>query len=147
MQRGFSMVELLAVVSIFAIVAALAVPRLGNSVALQELEDAAQQLAADIRWTQQKVVNSEPAPAIEIVFVNAKPFGYRIVQGTKVIRKHTFPGSVELTGNPANVGFRLNGMPTSSADLTFYLKSKAAGGQRKVIIAFSTGRVRVEAVK
>jgi prepilin-type N-terminal cleavage/methylation domain-containing protein len=147
MQRGFSFIELVVVLSILAIMAAIAVPRVGDSVAVRELEDAAQQLATDIRWTQQAVVNADQNDLPRLVFVNAKPYGYLVTQGGGTIRKNTFPDSVEMTGNPGTVAYKANGLPVGGSDLTFWLKSTIVSESRKVIIAWSTGRVRVEAVK
>ena len=144
MQRGFSFIELIVVISIILIAAALAVPRLGNSIAVRELEDAAQQLATDIRWTQQMVVNSDSNNLPILMFSNAVPYGYTITQGTKIMKKHDFPASVNLTGNPGNLIFKINGIPASGSDFTISLRSTGINQARKVVIAMSTGRVRVE---
>lgn len=144
MQRGFTLLELAVVVSVLAITAVMALIRIGNSIAVREMEDSAQQLAADIRWTQQAIVNTDPASLPVLIFVNAKPFGYKVTQGTRVIKKNTFPSSVELTGSPDPVAFKLSGLPVGGKDLTFILKSSVVNEMRKVTIALSTGRVRVE---
>lgn len=146
MQRGFCIVELIVVLSVTVLMAALAIPRIGNTIAVRELEDSAQQLAADIRWTQQAVVNADPKALPRFVFINSKPYGYRVTRGLSIIKRHHFPGSVVLTGNPGDITFKINGLPVGGSDLTFWLNSANIHESRKVIIARSTGRVRVEVV-
>lgn len=147
MQRGFSILELIVVLSIFVLIAALAVPCISDSIAVRELEDSAQQLAADIRWTQQSVVNADQKALPRIVFINSKPYGYRVTRGLSIIKRHHFANSVIMTGNPGEITFKINGLPVSGSDLTFWLKSSNIHESRKVIIARSTGRVRVEVIR
>ena len=89
------MMELLLVVSILAIVAAIAVPRFTNANAQRDLDNAARQLVVDLRWTSQMAANS--VDTVKVVFVNTAPFGYRVVQGTAetVIKPtYSFPAKV-----------------------------------------------------
>lgn len=55
-QRGFSLLELLIVVSIMALIAGLTIPMLGGGVSTTELKSAARQLAAGLRLARSEAV-------------------------------------------------------------------------------------------
>jgi type II secretion system protein H len=74
--RGFSLIELLVVVAIIAIAAAVAVPNFINSMPRQRLAKATRNLLSDMQWTrQQAVVTNRPW---QIVF-NVGANEYQIV--------------------------------------------------------------------
>ena len=55
-QRGFSLLELLIVLSIMAIIAGLTIPMLGSGVSTTELKSAARQVAAGLRLARSEAV-------------------------------------------------------------------------------------------
>jgi len=144
MQRGFSLMELLVVIAIIGIVAALALPRLTDS-AGTDLDNAARELAADLRLTQQMTVNSAGAVTPYLSFSNGAPHGYYItgVNGQLIKPRTNFPATVLTSGNPQPITFSLDGKPTSPSDETIVLVN-TKGASRSVIIAAMTGRIRIQ---
>ena len=143
-NRGFSMLELLLVVAILGIVAAIAVPRFTNANAQRDLDNAARQLVVDLRWTSQMAANS--VDTVKVVFVNTAPFGYRVVQGTAetVIKPtYSFPTTVLFPSAVSTISFDVFGKPTGSADVSIILQN-TAGQSRTVNIDYLTGRVRMQ---
>ena len=143
-NKGFSMLELLLVVAILGIAAAIAVPRFTNANAQRDLDNAARQLVVDLRWTSQMAANS--VDTVKVVFVNTAPFGYRVVQGTAetVIKPtYSFPATVLFPSPVSAITYDVYGKPTGTADVSVILQN-TAGQTRTVNIDYLTGRVRMQ---
>lgn len=141
---GFSLLELLIVIAILGIVAAIAVPRFTDANAQRDLDNAARQLVVDLRWAAQMAANS--VETVKVVFVNASPYGYRVVQGTgeTVIKPtNSFPTTVIFPSVVSAVSFDVFGKPTGGADVSIALQN-TAGQTRTVNIDYLTGRVRMQ---
>ena len=141
-QRGMTLIELLICIAVFGIIASMAVPTLGQSMAKQELEGASLQLAADIRWLQQIGINNGSGiVSYKLLFNTNTPYGYYVTANTQVIKKYTFPVSVKLSGIPSPIGFSLSGAPSGAQ--TISLQSIKLKTMKYVILAPVTGRVRI----
>lgn len=148
MQRGFTFIELIIVIAIISIVAAMAVPALGNSLARQDLDNTARELAADLRWLQQLSINSAGGLTPSLNYFRAPSPSYRIKIDGQYIKTVVFPPTVTLgVEEPFVMQFKVDGTPTDQSQnvLTVTLRSIKAGvGSRQVIVQAATGRVRVE---
>lgn len=143
-NKGFSLLELLLVVAVLGILAAIAVPRFSSADAQRDLDNAARQLVVDLRWTSQMAVNS--VETVKVVFVNVSPFGYRVVQGaaeTVIKPTQSFPATVSFSAVVSPVSFDVYGKPTGAADVAITLQN-TAGQTRTVNIDYLTGRVRMQ---
>lgn len=141
MQRGYSFIELIVIVSIIGIVAAMAAPRLGDSIALRELEDAAQQVATDIRWTQQEVVNRGGLTVTPTITFFDSQYCIEAGLGKLLKPRVVLPESVRFTMKPV-LTFRLDG--TLPAGATIALQSQRKRTLfRYIFVESLTGRVRV----
>lgn len=141
---GFSMLELLLVVSILGIIAAIAVPRFINANVQRDLDNAARQLVVDLRWTSQMAANS--VDTVKVIFVNTSPFGYRVVQGTAetVIKPtYSFPTTVLFPSAVSAITYDIFGKPSGGADVSIIMQN-TAGQTRTVSIDYLTGRVRMQ---
>lgn len=147
MQRGLTLIELVICIGIIGIIACMAFPALGQSLAKQELESTSVQLAADIRWLQQLSINAGSGTVSYIMlFKHSEPYGYDITANTQVIKHFTFPDSVKLPGFYSPIGFGLSGAPLIGAQ-TISLQSNRLKIWRYVILAPVTGRVRISDAK
>lgn len=143
-NRGFSLLELLLVVAILSIVAALAIPRFTNANAQRDLDNAARQLVVDLRWTSQMAVNS--VESVKVIFVNTAPYGYRVVRGaseTVIKPTQSLPASVAIASAVGTISYDVFGKPTGSADVSILLQN-TSGQTRTVSIDYLTGRVRMQ---
>lgn len=145
MQRGFTIIELVVVAALLGLVAALVVPALGRSVAVQELDGAARRLAADVRLAQVYSLNGGGL-VYQLQFFTTPPYGYIITHpgpaGPTVDKKVVFPAHVRL-GATSNIWYNMNGFVNSGQSIT--LRSDAApGAMRQVIIEGAVGRVRID---
>lgn len=145
-EHGFTVIELLVVAALFVTFASMALVKANGSVEKAELENSARLLASDLRLLQQLSVNSDGTGAKEysIVFNNAKPYGYRIIDGMKSVKSVTFPSHVVINASPSPMYFSDNGAPRSNGNSrTISLSSNTIQQFRYVIIAGASGRVRV----
>ncbi|MBP2627106.1 MAG: hypothetical protein H6Q68_1817 [Firmicutes bacterium] len=140
-QQGVTLLELVICIGVFGIIASTAIPKLGQSLARQELDGASQQLAADIRWLQQVSINLGSGTTSYIMKLNcSEPYGYDVTNQTQVIKKVTFPSSVMLSSS-SSIIFGLSGAPLIGQ--TVMLKSIKLNTKKYVILAPVTGRVRI----
>jgi len=141
-QRGVTLIELVVCLGVLGIIASTAIPKLGQSLAKQELERASLQLAADIRWLQQVSINAgkDTVPSI-LRFNYNQPCGYYVTTNNQVIKSYTFPASVTLPDPYSPIGFGLSGAPSGAQ--TVMLKSTKLNTKKYVILAPVTGRVRI----
>jgi MSHA pilin protein MshC len=123
-QRGFSMVELVMVMVLVGIIAALASPRLGN-LAGYSLHSAAQDLVAAIRYAQQQSMSHSGANPFQIAIGGN---GFTVSQnGTAIINPltgtlgYTEDGSawsdVSVSAGTGTIAFDSRGQPTCSSGL------------------------------
>ena len=138
---GSMLIELIIVMAIIALLAAMAIPTMNQAVAENELDGAARVLAADIRGMQQMSINGSDT-AYKLRFINDTEPHYNFTAGPQTIRKVYLPNSVKLMGYPDDIVFRLDGMPFMG-EQTIELQSKVTGKSMYIKLAPVTGRVRI----
>lgn len=150
-EKGFSLVEVMIVLAIIAVAGMIVIPRFTDSVKVVELNNAAYQLAADLRLQQQMTINAEVLTSdnnnriIPVMFFKkVSPYGYYISVNNKVIKNVNFPMGIELNVNSSiqDIHFGINGNITVPRTITL----KMGNNYRNIIIDV-IGRVRIEEYK
>lgn len=141
-QKGFTMLEVLIVAAIIGILAALVIPRLGNSVAEQELTSSAQQMVSEIRYLQQITLNADNQVYKMVFNINQ----YYIADGYNIRKTIALPGSVTIYGTPAEVTFNHYTGAATAQTKTIQLRSAPLSKSLFVIINPNRGRVRIDTV-
>jgi len=95
---GFSLLELVVVLSIMAILAAVAVPRYGKAIQRYRTEMAARRVASDLTFARRRATISSTAQAIDF---NASTEQYQM-PGVKDMRDASSDYTVRLSGSPYN---------------------------------------------
>lgn len=133
MARGFTLLELLVVLAVMGLIAALVVPRFAQGRPGIELERAARGLVADLRAARVQAIASNRAVAL--VLDPERP-GYRIGA-----RRHALPEAAALSLDPP-VERRIGFYPDGSSDggrLTLRLGARS----RTVRVDWLLGRVEL----
>ena len=138
--NGFSLIELVLVMFIIGIVAAIALPRFAQANARQQLEAAANRVVNDLERARHEARASSNAVAISFS-TSDNSYSYASAVGTTFeMQLDESPYQVELSkalfNGSSNVAFNGYGMPSSNGPVT--LKSNA--GTVKVTLD-ATGRV------
>ncbi len=137
-EKGFTLIEVLLVISITCILAAVALPRVNTTFDVIDVENAAKELVCDLRWIQQLSLNCGGTGFPRLV-VSPSPPGYYIVVNSNTIKKVTFPRRVKISGSvPSTFTFGLAGFPSSPFSL-----SLQSGTESRSVIIDSVGRVRI----
>ncbi len=143
-KNGFTLLEVLLVAAVLAIAAALLTPKLGNSVARHELDTAARQLMADLRWMQQMAINSGGQVAPQMTFASGVPYHYAVTVSAWSKKTVPLPRSVAVVNSYITFDADgLPGLPYKMGTSIILNSTKIPGLSRKVIID-SQGRVRME---
>jgi len=148
-RRGFTLVELVVVLAIMAIVAALAVPRYANSLARYRADAAARRIASDIELLQSRAYSRNAThSAVFSVVSNSYllagildpdhpnlPYTVRLADPPyfAVLKSANFAGSNALA-------FDAYGQPASAGVVVISVGSE----QRTISVELSSGRSKVQ---
>ena len=147
-MRGFSLVELVLVVLIIAIMAAVAVPRFAASATRNRVDAAANRLAADFRLAQRAARLSSASRSISVV-VDADAYRLPELAGLDratdqyEVRLGDPPYEVQIIqidlGGDAVLTFDGYGVPDSKGEIVI----QAGSEQRTIQVAAETGEVSI----
>ncbi len=137
---GYTMIELLAVLTLLSLITALAVPRF-TSKPQWHLEVASRRMAGDLRLLRQAAINTGESCKIDYyIYTNryelSLPDGKERISLPQGVR---FDGTTTFSGVPPSLQFNNMGRPSSGGTVIL----EAGGFRRYVIVAPVTGRVRV----
>jgi prepilin-type N-terminal cleavage/methylation domain-containing protein len=133
--RGVSLSELVAVLTIIAIIAALAAPRFGNSIALHRVEAAARRIAADLELARSHAIYASVSQQVQ--FVGGSNPGYTVTGYTDldhsaqeyVVAKDGDLHGVEAVsvdfGGDLVVIFDMYGLPDSAGTVVIQVGSQS----------------------
>ncbi len=141
---AFTLIELLCVVSLLALICAIAAPAFRDLSHRRNLNIAARTMATEMRKVQQRAIMAGCGQIIEFVSSNR----YRVIDGKTEERYNVFlPEGITIRNvnfprfeNVHYLRFNYNGSPSSGGTVTF---ENSGGDLLYVIVAPVTGRVRI----
>lgn len=156
-QRGYSLVELVIVIAVIGIIAAMALPKIGDWQSGQALQVTARELAAEIRHLSQSAVNAGSEQAAYSCNITVTSSNYTVNLYTYDLTKKsaaavssktvTFPAGISCT-TTTGIYFSISGLPCNAtgaaltADKTITLRN-ATGTTTTLTIKQHTGRVNI----
>lgn len=141
--RAFSFAELVMVLAILAILAAIAAPRVGNTLRRQRLDMASRRLMADLQLVRSQAIRDAAERKLELRQATQDycvPVEVRIGADSCVEFNEDPYAGVEIVGtsyNPAEVVFNRLGLPQTGGSITL----AADFEQVTINISSTTGRV------
>ena len=135
-ERGFTLLELMLVIGIIAVILTFAIPNFRPALDDARLEQAVQQLEADLMYARQLARTEQTAS--DVVFSSA---GYEIKINNSVIKTQTLASGTQWDPVPSSsLSFGSDGRWVSDAAIWL----KAADGTRAGVTVYGeTGRVEV----
>lgn len=148
---GFTLVELLCVITLFTLFLMIAVPAMADVGSNRNLEIAARTLATDLRKTQQKAITSGWSQYVEFRKDAGGNDIYRLKGGkSNEYLELTLPEGISIKANNfpfsssvRTCKFTRNGAPIPGGTITLQNRS---GKALYVIVTPATGRVRISEV-
>lgn len=143
--RGFTIIELVAVLGILAIMVAIALPSSAAFLSRCNLEGAARGLAGDLRFIRQEAITSGISSSIYF-YITDKRYQVRLMEkneryNVRLPEGIDFEGKTTFSGDHPSVVFNKMGRPSGRGG-TIVLKS-STGEMRFVIVLPVTGRIRI----
>ncbi|MGE5417371.1 MAG: Tfp pilus assembly protein FimT/FimU [Acidobacteriota bacterium] len=136
-NRGFTLLELLMVIAMIALIAAIAVPNFRPAWTSTQMKQASRQLQADLILARQEAIGENTTSA---VYLYVSSYDIRVVNTTE---RKKLPGSISFAAASQNrtINFDNTGNP-GAADITLNLTARS-NIPSSVIVRAVTGRVEV----
>ena len=137
MRRGFTLIEILVVVTILAIAATAAIPMINNGYADVKLTAAARSVMADLFYAQNYAITTQNE--VYVVFAASSPTiggGYTLQTGSTTKTTLVRPGGSSFVVNLGKLGGRTGG--TQLADATLGAVKVAGATPSPYTIGFDT---------
>ena len=116
-ERGFTLIELIVVLTITAIMAAIAVPSFGNFMAAQRAKSASYELATTLLLARSEAIkrnaNVQVAPITAGTWGNG--WNVTVASSGASLQKQQAMATVTVTTTTASITFAGTGRPTASA--------------------------------
>lgn len=161
-QRGFTLIELMITIAVFAVLLAITVPAYHDMTLGSKLRSQANDLVAGAVLARSEAikrnafvrmcVSADGASCIAggweqgwVVFHDADDDGVLDVGETVLLRHHAAPSGFKITGTGAlaSVRFQPTGVGATPATLTVCRATPSVGGQERVVSISLTGRASV----
>jgi type IV fimbrial biogenesis protein FimT len=146
-QAGFTLIEAAVVLTILAIVAALAAPNFRTFIGTMGTKSAAFDLISDLTMARSEALKRNTT--IQVVPVsNSWANGWEVLQGTTVLRQRDSLGSNMSVGGAPNGGVvfqpngRLANTETSTGNVSWSITSSTSGVTARCVIISPTGSAR-----
>ncbi|MBO8137646.1 MAG: prepilin-type N-terminal cleavage/methylation domain-containing protein [Desulfotomaculum sp.] len=146
--RGYTLLELVMVLSILGVFISIALPGYLGYFNRGQLETAAQQLASDIRYIQQRALAEESPTSYGIAFYPAHD-KYNVYKSMQILKSVKLPKGLVLQGTTFpehRMEINQKGIPRSGGG-TVSIYNKYCRVYKYVVVASVTGRVRVSDTK
>lgn len=145
-EAGFTLIEVIVVISILAILAGLATPAFRQMIAAQRVKNAASDLLSDMSLARSEAIRRNSLVTVSAI-TSSWSDGWQVVVGTETIKQRNFSGGVltieKKSGTSDTVIFGATGRATTSDfQMSFTasgisnneqkrcVRSSAAGGQK-----------------
>ena len=144
---GFTLIELMVVVSLLAILAALAGPSMAGLIASQRVKSSASELHLALLKARSEAIKRNGNVSLTPATGTNWSSGWNVVSGTVTLDSTGARNGVAISSNPtslASIVFRYDGRTTAASNVNFQLSATSASAPRCVSID-ATGRPYVKA--
>ena len=136
--KGFTLIELVVVITILAILVGIAVPVINQTVERYKVAAYARELASDIRLVRHKNINGESTVRIQLLGDR-----YVIRRGMEILEIKDAPSGVRFLDTfGSQIFFSGTGVPLGMGATTIHIIN-SYGNIYEVTIMVATGRVQV----
>ena len=141
-QRAFTLVEMLVVITIIGIIAALAGPAFQDFIVQQRIRAAVYELIADLNFARSEAVKRNAT--VTVSQTGTWTGGWTVTDaGGTTLRTHpTFPSSVTITMGSASLAYSLNGRASPTASFTIDDTAGKATIPARYVCVDQSGRPR-----
>lgn len=146
-NKGFTAIELLAVVAVLSVLAVIVVPRASSLLTDQRLQTTLRQLLADAQSVRQQAIMRGETMRMDFIRVSGGPHQVRVyVESTELTeQRRILPADITFQDSGMNFSFNYLGepvafgAPTGNKTVTVV----AANGKKLYLVLSSAGRVRI----